>query len=318
MELKKYNYSYKKFLYLIVLGPILGFFIKLFNNQFLNYIYNYEISEKRGSMKKNYLINTIITRAFIDFYYSKLDDKIKEKVDPKLFYYNRALLLGSFDFYYENHKKVKKQYDPTKLYPLDRLVDNAKTYVKKNPSFKAQNILQVGASGGKDLLYFGNHFINAKLIYTEVDEGQIRKAENIYKNRFIYYQCGAQKIDEAIINACGNEGDLIILASGSIHLCSPVQLNNFFLKISKHQDRKILLQIGEPVELDFLERNNKIFLSRKHKAFSYNYKYFAEKNNLKVISQEIFKHNDTRTYNDKKSDRYFKNIACYILSVTNN
>ena len=72
MILKKYNNSVKKFIYLTIVGPILGLTYIFINRLVLNYLYHSFLNNKKA--------NLIILRSFIDFYYSKQlkrDEKIR-------------------------------------------------------------------------------------------------------------------------------------------------------------------------------------------------------------------------------------------------
>ena len=80
MILKKYNNSLKKFIYLTIVGPILGLTYIFINRLVLNYLYHSFLNNKKA--------NLIILRSFIDFYYSKQNKDKKKLLDNKLFFYS--------------------------------------------------------------------------------------------------------------------------------------------------------------------------------------------------------------------------------------
>jgi len=161
-------------------------------------------------------------------------------------------------------------------------------WVKKFENFNFRNICQIGSSGGKNLEYFGKKFNFKNKIYTEIDDINIRLAKQTFKNKFHYFKCGAQNIDKILNDPLyedknkdrGSEDLDLFFSIGSIQYCSPVMLEDFFDKISKAKTKSLLF-ISEPIELDFLLREN-VFMSRKIKAFNYKYDFFTKKTKIKI------------------------------------
>ena len=245
MILKKHNNSLKKFIYLIIIGPILGVIYIFINKLVLNYLYHSFLNNKKT--------NTIILRSFIDFYYSKQNKDKKKLIDNKLFFYSPVYQEESFLFYHNDFKRSN----------FDIVEKNLLYFLKKFENFNFRNICQIGSSGGKNLEYFGKKFNFKNKIYTEIDDRNIRLAKQTFKNKFHYFKCGAQNIDKILNdplyedkNKDGGSGDLDLFFSiGSIQYCSPVMLEDFFDKISKAKTKSLLF-ISEPIELDFLLREN--------------------------------------------------------------
>ena len=295
MILKKYNNSLKKFIYLIITGPILGVIYIFINKLVLNYLYHSFLNNKKT--------NIIILRSFIDFYYSKQNKDKKKLIDNKLFFYSPVYQEESFLFYHNDFKRSN----------FDIVEKNLLYFLKKFENFNFRNICQIGSSGGKNLEYFGKKFNFKNKIYTEIDDRNIRLAKQTFKNKFHYFKCGAQNIDKILNdplyedkNKDGGSGDLDLFFSiGSIQYCSPVMLEDFFDKISKAKTKSLLF-ISEPIELDFLLREN-VYMSRKIRAFNYKYDFFTKKTKIKILKKEIY------NINAFKKDKYFKNIGSYIL-----
>ena len=297
MILKKYNNSLKKFIYLTIIGPILGVIYIFINKLVLNYLYHSFLNNKKS--------NTIILRSFIDFYYSKQNKDKKKLIDNKLFFYSPAYQERSFLFYHNEFKESN----------LDIEEKNLLYFLKKFENFNFRNICQIGSSSGKNLEYFGKKFNFKNKIYTEIDDENIRLAKQIFKNKFHYFKCGAQNIDKILNDPLyenkkrdrdgGGEDLDLFFSCGSLQYCSPVFLEDFFDKISKAKTKSLLL-ISEPIELDFLLREN-VFMSRKFKAFNYKYDFFTKKTKIKILKKEIYNTNAIR------KDKYFRNISSYIL-----
>ena len=289
--IKKYNNSYKKFLYLNIAGPILGVFYILINKFVLNYLYNTFINNKKT--------NTLILRTFVDFYYSNQSEEKKKQLDKKLFYYNPSYQKQSFLYYHNEFKKKS----------IELELKNLLFFFKKFKNFKFRNICQIGGSGGKNLEYFGKKINFKNKIYSDIDNTSIKLTKQKFKKKFFYFKTGAQNV-ETILNSKlfkdKNKNNIDLFFSiGSIQYCSPLMLKNFFNQISKAKSKTLLL-ISEPVELDFLLRN-KNFQSRKLKAFNFKYDFFIKEAKIKILKKKIYKINVTR------KDKYFKNIAKYFL-----
>jgi len=299
---KKYNNSYKKFLYYNFLGPILGIIYNFINKLVLNYIYKCFLENKKCKI--------IILRSYIDFYYSKQNDLKKRQIDNKLFYYNSSTQTNSFLHYEAKFKIID----------LNFVEKDFLFFLEKNEQTRFRNICQIGAAGGKNLQYFGKKYNFKNLIYSEIDNSQIELAKKIYGKNFSYFKAGAQEID-IILNSplfekknndlnnltiTNNKKDIdVFFSMQSLQYCSPVMLKDFMSKISSSKST-ILLLISEPIELDFLTRK-KNFESRKQKAFNFKYDFFVKQAGIKILKTSVYEHNKS------KEDKYFKNIATYSL-----
>jgi hypothetical protein len=289
--IKKYNYSYKKFLYFNIVGPILGLVYILINKFVLNYLYNSFISNKKT--------NLLILRSFIDFYYYKQSEAKKRLLDKKLFYYSPNFQKQSFLLYHSNFKN--------KLFEFE--LKNLLFFLKKFKNLKFRNICQIGASGGKNLEYFAKKINFKNKIFSDIDNISIKLAKQDFKKKFYYFKTGAQNVETILDSKLfkdKNKNNIDLFFSiGSIQYCSPVMLRDFFSQISKAKSKTLLL-ISEPVELDFLLRD-KNFESRKTRAFNFKYDFFLKEAKIKILKKKIYKHNSL------KKDKYYKNIATYFL-----
>lgn len=298
MLIKKYNNSWKKFVYINFVGPILGLAYIFINKLVLNYLYRCFLNDKQS--------NILILRSFIDFYYAKQDKVKKRELDDKLFFYGTAANKEFFFHYYENFDEKKLENEKIDL----------SYYLKKSKNFNFRNICQIGAAGGKCLDYFGKKFNFKNKIYSDTGSEQIRLAKQAFKNEFHYIECGAQNVDRILNdpiyeskNKDGakeeNENLDLFISINSIQYCSPIMLEDFFDKISKVKTKSLLL-ISEPIELDFLLRED-IFMSRKYKGFNFKYDFFLRKAKIKILKKEIYNILESR------KDKYFRNIGSYIL-----
>ena len=92
--LKRYNYSLKKYLYLNICGPTLGFAFIFINKLILNYLYKNFLEAKIQKLGLSAFL--IILRSYIDFYYNKQSVSKRLLIDKKLFYYSSLVQVSAF------------------------------------------------------------------------------------------------------------------------------------------------------------------------------------------------------------------------------
>jgi len=292
----------KKFLYHKFLMPIIGFFIK---NFFLSLTKKYIKSFRLNTFKGNSFIFSLINIAFYEEYFLKLKDQTEIKeIEENIFVFSKKHHIEETNSHYKNFS--------TRLQNKD-FFEFIFNFINKH---KIDNILQVGSSGGLDLNNIYENYNDKKYIFTDINEEIIKLGKERHGDKFSYFKCFGHKIDECLSHY-NIKNNILIFSIGASQYMTPFQLKKFFENLRNYKNSlaknsegevRIYIIFIEPVELDFLEQK-KMYSIRKHFAFNYKYKEFAERLGCKIKTCKIIEHHQSHKL------KYFRNIATYCISL---
>ena len=149
--------------------------------------------------------------------------------------------------------------------------------------------IQLGASSGKEILYFAKKYPKADFIYTDIYESVTNyAATNISLPNLKFVTCPAESLP-ALAEIC-NKKRVIIFSSGSSQYVFPENLDYTFSLFSNIKNKEIEFIFDEPGNnLNSKNISFKGSSPRGNFSYTHNYKYYAEKNNFKTYKWEIIK-----------------------------
>ena len=100
-----------------------------------------------------------------------------------------------------------------------------------------------------------------------------------------FFKCYAEEIDKCFEQFNLEAKRIILFSNGSAQYVVPYFLNIFFSKIKLHKN--LILFLSEPIDLRFIKTSGGLSQQRGNISFSHNYKHHAQKNNLKIIKEQI-------------------------------
>ena len=182
----------------------------------------------------------------------------------------------------KNLKELKKKrvgnLSALKAIPIHQEIYN---FIKKeNLNNSKTSIIQIGSSSGSDLIFLNNYFKKTRYISTDINDEIINFQKNI-KNKFLYFKCYADEINNCIKKYCRDSNNLIIFTNGSLQYVNAFFLKKMHLNLTKNYNKKINFFINEPILSSRYINVSYKSMCKGGFSFSHNYDKYFNKFRLK-------------------------------------
>ena len=283
----------KKIIYKLILKyPLTLLLLKTpLKIHFINYMKNY--MKKYRFRKKNNIFDTLLSYFFWVEYYSKLanSEEIK-KISDSTHADGEGRRRAEYHFnnHFKNLTNLKNQKQGFMTNSKARpIFTEIISHIKNNNLENDRNtfIIQIGSASGLDLKFFYDQFPKLNYISTEINDEilNFQKEKYVFPN-FKFFKCHAEEIDQCFEQLNLKEKKIILFSVDAATCVEPYFLNIFFSKIKSHKNLTYFLM--EAVDLRVIKTLKGA--SSKHReniCFSHNYSQYAQKNNLKIIQEQI-------------------------------
>ena len=282
----------KKIIYKLILKyPLIILLLKTpLKKIFINYMRKFRYREKTN------LLDELLSYFFWIEYFSKLEnpEEIRKITNSTL---DDGEGRKWAEEYFRGHFKTIENLHNTKfgnfglmtLNDANPIFSEIIKYIKDNhlSEDKGTFIIQIGSSSGMDLKFFYDQFPKLNYISTDINDEILNFQKEKYDfPNFKFFKCYAEEIDKCFEQFNLEAKRIILFSYGSTQYVVPYFVNIFFSKIKFHKN--LILFLNEPIDLRFFKTSEvAIKQQRGNISFSHNYKQHAQKNNLKIIKEQI-------------------------------
>jgi len=266
---------------------------------------------KKFRFRKRNIFWSLLSYIFWIEYYAKLNDpkEISEISDST---HSDGEGRKRSEFYYNTHFKnldnLKKQKQG--IMTLDKarpIFTEIISFIRNNNLENDTNtfIIQIGSASGLDLKFFYDQFPKLNYISTEINDEILNFQKDKYNfPNFKFFKCHAEKIDRCFEEFNLKDKRIILFSDGAATCLQPYFLNIFFNIIKSHKN--LIFFLIEAIDLRIIKTLKGA--SSKHRSgicFSHNYSQYAQKNNLKIIQEQIIEPYSKDDANHQYTGHYY-------------